>query len=270
MFELIEVRECSLLVADRLDEDRGLGKRISLDGELLKLLGNLSFLGLSTGTDLVVPFLEAAILFHALSVMLRGKRTAVTNLILSEVALEFLALTVGLAGLTLGEYHSGTDILLLELLGLGDGVVVTTSSWAELGVALHFVAEGGFGRVLDGSLLVESIEVHSSEVHVLALVHLELPLGSSVTTSFGTVDFEDVLAGVQGGSEVELGGSSGLPDVLALLLHDLTIEDAHTAETEVSWDLEVVLSTVLTDWEVDLVVVANISVGTAAKLLVTD
>jgi hypothetical protein len=79
-----------------------------------------------------------------------------------------------------------------------------------------------------------------------------------------------VLTGIKFGFNIELSGSSGLPDILALLLHDLTIEDGDTAETKVCGQLESIFSTVFANREADLVVVTNISVDTTAKLLVGD
>jgi hypothetical protein len=68
LLELVEVLNNVLFEADGLDEDRGLGQWVSLDGDLLWLSSHL--FGLTASTNLVVPFLEAAILFHGLSIVL--------------------------------------------------------------------------------------------------------------------------------------------------------------------------------------------------------
>jgi hypothetical protein len=49
--------------------------------------------------------------------------------------------------------------------------------------------------------------------------------------------------------EVKLGGFTRLPNILSLLLHDLTVEHRHSTETEVSWNLELIGSTIFIDWE---------------------
>jgi hypothetical protein len=102
LFEITKVSDGILFEVDSLDVDIRLSQWVSLFSVVFSLsLSDSTWF--STGTDLVVPFLKAAILFHGLSVMLHGKLAAVANLILSVVALEFLALTVGFAGLTFGE-----------------------------------------------------------------------------------------------------------------------------------------------------------------------
>lgn len=68
LLEFVEVLSNSLIEADGLDEDCRLGQWVSLDGDLLWFSGHL--FGLSASTNLVVPFLEAAILFHRLSIVL--------------------------------------------------------------------------------------------------------------------------------------------------------------------------------------------------------
>jgi hypothetical protein len=69
LFEIIKVGDGILIEVNGLYEDRGLGKRISLDLELFLFVGALLH-GLSTSTYLVIPFLETTVLFHGLSVML--------------------------------------------------------------------------------------------------------------------------------------------------------------------------------------------------------
>lgn len=91
-------------------------------------------------------------------------------MVLSEVALEFLALTVLLAGLTFSGDQNTADILLLEFLRFGDGVVVSTLAWAKLGIALHIAAHGSVSSMFDSQFLVESVEVHRSEIHPSTLV----------------------------------------------------------------------------------------------------
>jgi hypothetical protein len=161
LLEITKVSDGILSEVNSLDVDSRLSQWVSL----FSLVFSLSLDGswFTTSTDLVVPFLEATIFFHSLSVMLLGKLAAIAFLILSEVTLEFLALTIGLAGLTLSEDHCSTDILLLELLRLSDGVVVATSVWAKFGVTLHLITESSLGCFLD-RLLVESVKIDSSEV----------------------------------------------------------------------------------------------------------
>jgi hypothetical protein len=52
-----------------------------------------------------------------------------------------------------------------------------------------------------------------------------------------------------------------LPDVILGLSHNLTIEHRETSVVQVSWDMETVLSTIDTNWEVDLEVESDRFLG---------
>jgi len=115
---------------------------LHVDLGLRKLVGKLSSAGLlqlaAASTDLVVPSLEATVLFHSLSVVLGCELAAVAGLILSVEADSVLLVAEGLAGLTLGEYHGGTGLGVLELVEVSR-LVESSQSWALLGVALQSV-----------------------------------------------------------------------------------------------------------------------------------
>lgn len=106
----------------------------------------------STSTDLVVPSLETSVLLHGLSVVLWRELAAVAVLILSVEADSVLLVTEGLAGLSLGEYHSGTGLRVLELVEVGL-LVPSSQSWALLGVSFETVTGIFLFRLLDGHLL---------------------------------------------------------------------------------------------------------------------
>jgi hypothetical protein len=124
-----------LVEVDGLHIDRGLSQWVSLNFNDLSLFPS-SGLWLTTSTDLVVPFLETSVLFHRLSVVFLSELAAITFLILSEVALEFLALTVIGTCFAVGVDEGETVVLLLVLVIL-DGVVPSRELGAELVVAFH-------------------------------------------------------------------------------------------------------------------------------------
>jgi hypothetical protein len=68
-----------------------------------------------------------------------------------------------------------------------------------------------------------------------------------------------VHAGRELSGEVQFGGFTSLPDVLGLLLHDLTIEQDYTTMTEVSGSLKRVSKSIGSNWEGSSKVVADVS-----------
>jgi hypothetical protein len=215
LLEDIEVGDDIGIKFDGLDKDRG-----CLHWPSWVFVLSLSWDLVSTGTDLVTPFLETAVLFHVLSLMSLVEHTAIALVVLSIEALEVLGLTVVLTGLlTAGLDENGADVFFLVLLFL-NGVVPSRCLTAFLVPSGHVLAE----VELDSLSGVELVEVDHGPVHPLALVDRELPTGDAITASFGTVHFKDVHAGRELSGEVQFGGFTSLPDVLGLLLHDLTIE----------------------------------------------
>jgi len=104
-----------------------------------------------------------------------------------------------------------------------------------------------------------------TEVKPFASIDLEFPSGLTVAASLRTVKFQDVVSSVELDAEIELGGFTSLPDVFTMLLHDLSVHHGDSSTAEVSWGLKSVHSTILTDWEGDLVVVTNVLVYTLAQ-----
>jgi hypothetical protein len=107
-----------------------------------------------------------------------------------------------------------------------------------------------------------SVEVISRELFFFAVVDLEVPVGGTVTATFGTVDLEDVVSSSEGYLEVQLGGSSSLPNIRVILFDDLAINVNDTSTTEIGGDKEFI-GGLLVDWEDDFVVETNVSVGSS-------
>jgi hypothetical protein len=143
-------------------------------------------------------------------------------------------------------------------------------AWIDLWFTIVGVI--GDGRSVDLlHSLSELVKVWNGEGKPLAGVDSELPGGSSVTASFGTVDFEDVHATLKLDLEVKLGGFSSLPDILGLLLHDLSVEHRHSSETEVGRDHKLEGSSVDIDWEGHSVIESDVlSLSSSAELPVGD
>jgi hypothetical protein len=76
----------------------------------------------STGTDLVTPFLVAALIFGGLSGVFLGEFTFGSVVVLGEVALQFMRFTVIGTGLAVC-VDEGEAVVLLLVLILLDGVV---------------------------------------------------------------------------------------------------------------------------------------------------
>lgn len=75
-------------------------------------------------------------------------------------------------------------------------------------------------------------------------------------------------ASVKSHAEIELGRFSRSPDISLVLLHDSSINQCHSSESEISWDSELPRELVSTHWELDSVVETNIAIDTLAESLV--
>jgi hypothetical protein len=91
---------------------------------------------------LVVPFLEATVLFHGLSVVSLIEFTGVTGVVLSISTGETLRLAVLFTGLSFGKNESSTGTWSLVLVRVQDALVeCTINFWTGVLVSLHTLAD---------------------------------------------------------------------------------------------------------------------------------
>jgi hypothetical protein len=99
---------------------------------------------------LVAPFLVAAVILGALSTMILIKLTLITRVILSEVALEFLSLTIIVTSFSFG-VDQGKTVVLLLIMFILDGVMPSRELGTELVITFHRftdVTSSRFGTVV--------------------------------------------------------------------------------------------------------------------------